>query len=87
MIHLDYQVKGVRALKKQVNMRLEERHIDLMDEIIEVYKHFDLKYSKADIVQMALESLLGKSAMIQDRLIDNVHFRGNVDLETFGIKR
>lgn len=74
-------------MKKQVNMRLEERHIDLMDEIIEVYKRFDLKYSKADIVQMALESLLGKKVMIQNRLIENVDFRGNVDLETFGIKK
>jgi len=71
-----------------MNMRMQEAHLDLIDEIVEVYKvAYDLKFSKADIVQMALESMVGKEPILQKELVENIWFRGKVDLRKMGVKR
>lgn len=71
-----------------MNVRIQETHLDLINEIGSIYKTaYDLKYSQADIVQMALESMMGKEAILEKQLIENVWFRGNVDLRKIGVKR
>lgn len=74
-------------MKKQVNMRLQDIHIDLIDELVSVYGDFGLKFSKSDIVQMALAALIGKEAILQKELAEKIILRGNVDIRKLGINR
>lgn len=74
-------------MKKQVNMRLQDIHIDLIDELVSVYGEYGLKFSKADIVQMALASLVGKEAILQKEIAEKIQLRGNLDLRKLGINR
>lgn len=64
--------------KKQTAFRLSEYHVGIIDEVQEVYKIYGLKYSKAEVVELALAALIKQPVTMQDDMVNNVYFRRNV---------
>lgn len=64
--------------KKQTAFRLSEYHTAIIDEVQEIYKIYGLKYSKAEVVELALTALIKQPVTMQDDMVNNVYFRGNV---------
>lgn len=64
--------------KKQTAFRLSEYHTGIIDEVQEIYKIYGLKYSKAEVVELALTALIKQPVTMQDDMVNNVYFRGNV---------
>lgn len=64
--------------KKAVGFRLSEYHLSILDEVQEIYKTYGLKYSKAEVVELALNALIKQPVTMHDEIVNNVYFRMNV---------